>query len=834
MSPRDTVPGDVFTDLPRRIGEHVSWFRRSLLACAMACCARAHAQTWGPWYAIGPYEHAKPGETLEPAHAPERALKLMLAGGPGPDLAEEVRAKGAPNQRWTVVPVRAGDEHALDVGPIDLVATLARPGAGAGWSDSQCAYLYRRVDCDADTDLAVAIGSDDGLRLWLDGDVVIDFTLPRATIVQDHQLVLHLKRGANHLLAKVVNVGGPWAFQLTPWKRIEQKAVDAAIDRGLKYLRDTQLLDGSWGVREEWGAGAPAFALYTLLKCGVSADDPSVRMALAACEARPVEFTYSAACCVLALAALHDERQVPRMRELVVDLRSWQSGEGLLGYPVYPNGDRPPVDLSNTLYAALAYRAAEQAGIDLPDKDWLELAQGALRCLCRESAPANATNKSAARAAGFSYRASTNEATGSMTTAGLSVLALAQEGLQGKLPGPLALRVKNAVGLGMNWLDQNVQWAQNPGQNAHHYFWIYGVERAGTLLGFENLGGVDWYWSGAAYLIKKQKDTGAWSDYGETEEPIDTLLALLFLKRATVPVTGDPLVGRAVRKAPSTGPQTTSNERAAGGASDELSIHARGNDPTIVWVSGLRAELRDTLAGPKGLDVVALELWGHATGNVKDESDVLLGSLPGRMIAPDDLATLELAQTFPHSGAWVVRARLRVRVIGAPERTLESPPLALSVQAGFDQRRLDLARRRALNLIQVDDVKAEASTNATRAREACDGSYLSGWRCNAKDRAPWLRLTLDRPLMAARLSLAHAGPRLLDAAKPRAQEIEVVLNGSTRLKLTLEPDVLLKSELDLPPRTAIRTLEIKVLSARDGTLGDAELGFSEIELSDGR
>lgn len=832
----NTVRGNILTDRPRRIGEENSWLR-VLVVAFVALAVPLHAQTWGSWYAIGPYEHAKPGETLEPAHAPERALKLMLAGEPGPDLTTELRAKGAPNLRWTIVPVREGDEHALDVGLIDFVATLARPGAGAGWSDSQAAYLYRRVDCDADTDLAVAIGSDDGLRLWLNGEVVIDFALPRATIAQDHQLVLHLKRGTNHLLAKVVNVGGPWAFRISPWKRIEQKAVDAAIDRGLKYLRDTQLLDGSWGVREEWGAGAPAFALYTLLKCGVSADDPSVRMALAACEARPVEFTYSAACLVLALAALHDENQVARMRELVVDLRSWQSGEGLLGYPVYPNGDRPPVDLSNTLYAALAYRAAEQAGIDLPDKDWLELAQGALRCLCRESASASstgATSKSSSRSAGFSYRASTNEATGSMTTAGLSVLALAQEGVQGKLPGPLALRVKNAVSLGMSWLDQHVQWVQNPGQNAHHYFWIYGVERAGTLLGFENLGGVDWYWSGAAYLIQKQKDSGAWSDYGENEEPIDTLLALLFLKRATVPVTGEPLVGRPVNKAPSTGPQAASSEHAAGGASDSLSIHARGNDPTIVWVSSLRADLRAALAGPKGLDVVALELWGHASENAKDESDVLLGSLPGRIIGADELASLELASTFPHSGAWVVRARLRVRVPGASERTLESPPLALSVQAGFDQRRLDLARRRELNLIQVKDVKAEASSNATRARDACDGSYLSGWRCNAKDRTPWLRMTLDKPLLAARLSLVHAGPRLFDAAKPRAQEVEVVINGSTKLKLTLEADVLLKSELELPPRTAIRTLEIKVLSARDGTLGAAELGFSEIELSDGR
>ena len=114
-----------------------------------------------------------------------------------------------------------------------------------------------------------------------------------------------------------------------------------------------------------------------------------------------------------------------------------------------------------------------------------------------------------------------------MTTAGLSVLALAQEGTQGKFTPALAQRVQSAVAEGLAWLDQNMIWFQNPGQNGHHYFWIYGVERAGTLLGLDVLGGVDWYWSGAAYLVKKQRANGSWSSSNtEGDEPIDTLLAL--------------------------------------------------------------------------------------------------------------------------------------------------------------------------------------------------------------------------------------------------------------------------------------------------------------------
>lgn len=817
-----------------RLGRVLRSFAVAFVVASCAALGRAQSPTFGPWYAVGPFEHPDADKSLEPPHAPEKALKQLAAGENGPDLAADVREKSAPVLKWTIVPAREGASSALDVGAIEFARVLAQPaGTSASWVDRQCAYLYRRVDCDADMEIPIAVGADDGLRFWLNGDVVAEFPLPRGLLVSDHQLVLRLKRGANHLLAKVTNLGGAWSFRMSAWRKIDQKLVDQAIDRGLKYLRETQLLDGSWGVQEHWGAGAPAFALYTLLKCGVPADDPVARMARAAVDARAIEHTYTAACVILALTSMHDERELPAIREALANLRSWQTGEGLLGYPVYADGSRPPVDLSNTLYAALAYRAAEQAGIDVPDKDWIDIAQGALRCLCREVPAGPATGKSAPKMAGFSYRTSTNEATGSMTTAGLSVLALAQEGLQGKLPGPLALRVKSAVTLGMTWLENRVQWVQNPGQNAHHYFWVYGVERAGTLLGFDTLAGVDWYWSGAAYLIGKQKENGSWSDYGETEEPIDTLLALLFLRRATVPVVGETLVGRASpRKAPSTGPQgdrAASGAREAGGADDDLSIHARGNDPTIVWVSSLKESLRADLSGPKGLDVTALELWGHAADS-KDAADALLAKIDGALVLPDELSKLEIVHTFAHSGAWIVRVKVRVKT-NTLERVIESPSLALSVNAAFDQRRLENARSRAENLIVASRVTGEASSNATRAREAADGNYLSAWRCNAKDRAPSIKLTFERPIQASRLSIAHAGPRLLDAAKPRANEVEVVVNGGTKLKLALDADVLLKGELDLPPRTPVRTLELKILSAHDGKLGDAELGFSEIELS---
>src|SRR6185295_13994827 len=135
-------------------------------------------------------------------------------------------------------------------------------------------------------------------------------------------------------------------------------------------------LDGSWGDHEEFGAGHAAFTAYTLLECGVAPGDPAVQMALTAIDARAVEHTYAAACLVLALEATHDERFRGRIEAAVRQLEAWQNGQDLYTYPQLPGypGTLPP-DLSNTLYAALAFRAAERMGIAVPDKVWADLAQ---------------------------------------------------------------------------------------------------------------------------------------------------------------------------------------------------------------------------------------------------------------------------------------------------------------------------------------------------------------------------------------------------------------------------------------------------------------------------
>lgn len=814
-----------------------AWTRatRDLLAAILVATA-AHAQECSTWRALGPFPHPQGTLELEPPQAVERELKTMGAGGAGPDLAATYKLRDGV-RHWVELTRGANDGRALDVGVVDLARALAPDNAPQGWSDDVAGYLYRRIDCSDALELPVMFGSDDGVRVWLNGELVAERAVARSLVVEDHVLTLQLRAGTNHLFVKVVNAGANWEFELQPWRRIEQKLVDRAIDRGVQYLRDQQLLDGSWGDHEQFGAGHTAFTAYTLLVCGVPADDPVIQLAFAAADARSMEHTYSAACVALAYAATHAERFRPRVERAVQQLLDQQDGEGLYTYPQYPGqAGMLPADLSNTLYAALAFRAAERAGIDIPDKAWANVAQGALRCLTKETSAGNATGKFAARAAGFSYRANTNEPTGSMTTAGLSVLALAQEGTDGKLPPALAQRARAAVGLGLTWLERNFEWGQNPGQNAHHYFWVYGVERAGTLLGLETLGGLDWYWAGASYLVRKQQLNGSWSSSGQAaDEPIDTLLALLFLKRATAPVSGATFTPRSrTPRAPATadaGAKTASWD--AGGENDALAIHARGEALTVLWVSGLRADLRQALSGPKGLDVQKLEFLAQCSDEPASPEQVI-GTLGARVVLAEDLSRLELTHVFARPGTWTVRARLSVLVAGTQTRVVETPSLSFVVRTVFDQRRLDYAGDPARNVLRGQNVTFAASSGAAKAKAALDGFYGTDWTCDTNDATPWIRLTPQRPIQAERLVLAHALNRAKDAEKPRANQVEIVINGELTLALALANDGQLKSAIELPPRTPVRTLELRIKSLHGGRLGAAAVGFSEIELAGAR
>jgi hypothetical protein len=217
-------------------------------------------------------------------------------------------------------------------------------------------------------------------------------------------------------------------------------------------------------------------------------------------------------------------------------------------------------DNSNTQYAALGMRACHDAGIILPDAvvekaiGWYRQSQKGTdgprqKFDVKDSldAPINpgasgVMDRIDAEPQGWCYGQHEHKAYGSMTAGsvgGLAIWLYIKDNDGGKKKR--SWRKDKDVQEGLAWLAHYFSVTYNPGpyehgdqaENSQHQYeyYLYALERAGMLYGIENLGAHWWYPEGAKVLLDKQGADGKWNNV------VDTCFAILFLKRATAPLT---------------------------------------------------------------------------------------------------------------------------------------------------------------------------------------------------------------------------------------------------------------------------------------------------------
>ena len=299
--------------------------------------------------------------------------------------------------------------------------------------------------------------------------------------------------------------------------------VNAAIDRGVAFLKSQQEPEGTWKAR----SGYTALATTALIKSGLGLQDESVRKAVIWLRKHDdeVEGTYDVACTLLMLAALDDARFKEWMQQLVIRLAKYQKS-GTWGYP----SDRP--DLSNTQYAALGLWAASLKGAKVPERIWATLA--------------DQLGDYMDTAGSFAYRplprrfdvwpehdTFPGEGSDTMTAAGAGTAIICLKMLpnqpehQARRQRLTLLKVR-----GLSWVHRafnRVDRLADP-QEENTGYYLYGLERVGALARSISFGNENWYNIGAARLLFSQTFEGGWP-----KEPIaDTSFALLFLERATL------------------------------------------------------------------------------------------------------------------------------------------------------------------------------------------------------------------------------------------------------------------------------------------------------------
>jgi len=228
----------------------------------------------------------------------------------------------------------------------------------------------------------------------------------------------------------------------------------------------------------------------------------------------PEEETDSEEDALLRVAGGEPVEKVALPEEPLSRTQSWTIGK---------NGDH-----SCTQFAVLGLWSAERAGIPIDEDVWA-------RVLTRMSRH-QTLGDNADRYGGYGYNGR-GGAYGSMTGAGICVLAIAMDRLfDGVIPRE-HLRIRNALG----WLVRNFTVKENPGSKKYNYYYLYSLERVGRILGMEFFGTHEWYPVGAKHLVERQSADGSWpSDKRENDLRLTTSYALLFLTRATPELNAEP------------------------------------------------------------------------------------------------------------------------------------------------------------------------------------------------------------------------------------------------------------------------------------------------------
>ncbi|MCA9066644.1 MAG: DUF4159 domain-containing protein, partial [Planctomycetaceae bacterium] len=315
--------------------------------------------------------------------------------------------------------------------------------------------------------------------------------------------------------------------------------VKRSLNRGCDYLRRTQRADGSWvgeGTYTEHVVGLTSLAVLALINCDTPVDSREVQGGLNYLRASGLNelSTYETSLLLMALCAAEEyDRDMFQIRSLARLIESSQEtrgndgglwGYGLRGHPqfhIHP-------DRSNGQFAILALRDAAYAGVEIDRNTW-KLAHDHF---VNQRCPGG----------GWSYEGNGRSATGSMTVAGIASLSITSRMLlddsdvdaTGRPNCCEAATPNNALMAAIEWLGTPgvFQVNSNPGgEGRWHYYYLYGLERAGRLSNMRFFGQYDWYREGARFFIDAQDGGGGWMSRMGGSSVHDTSMALLFLSK---------------------------------------------------------------------------------------------------------------------------------------------------------------------------------------------------------------------------------------------------------------------------------------------------------------
>lgn len=357
------------------------------------------------------------------------------------------------------------------------------------------------------------------------------------------------------------------------------------------------LYPGGAGPAHPLYIGITAFALYTLLECDVDPEDPTIVSGMdyikrnidpnfnvggvGAGGGKMQCMCYEAAVLIMMIESYYDAKWEKGIRaqkkdpkkekrptpKLDAEHDTWCKGAvGFLagtqsrtggwryGPPAFPSPLGVDQDTSSTQIALLGLVSAVRMGLPVDDKVFHTAVITTLENQSKDGPPAKPKKPADGsgtmvmetdKCRGWAYTPNAGDTkdqqvSGGMTASGVCSLIIIKSQLKGNplFNKDLQARVEKGIFDGLAWIDANWTVTSNPGGHRSHYYYLYGLERVGVLGGIDMIGANAWYVQGAQHLVGAQKADGHWNSGTELEpaDVLDSCFALLFLKKATMPV----------------------------------------------------------------------------------------------------------------------------------------------------------------------------------------------------------------------------------------------------------------------------------------------------------
>ncbi len=374
----------------------------------------------------------------------------------------------------------------------------------------------------------------------------------------------------------------------SPIPGIDQQKINAAIERGVAYLR-TQNFAKNKVDRHQ--LGHVSLAGLTFLESQVPADDPDVASyaEFVRRNAPASKWTYDISLAILFLDRLGDAQDRPLIQTLAFRLIAGQDDTAGWGYVctlVSPNdqqalqrhltqtrpttSDRVNLDRVRSANAprlapksslpsaqklptalqsipSVALSAPKKSGKD-SDNSNTQFALLALWAARRNDVPAEKAllladqrfETSQNGDGGWGYRLR-NPTRHTMTCVGLLGLALGHGSLltkqEGENPAPADAPADPLIQQGINKLGSYlgaVRTDPDAVKGIENLYLLWSVERVAMLYNLKTIGGKDWYGWGAQMLVLRQSPDGSFRSTTSYSPTVDTCFGLLFLNRSNL------------------------------------------------------------------------------------------------------------------------------------------------------------------------------------------------------------------------------------------------------------------------------------------------------------